>query len=346
MGRLTQAKIRALEPGPKPTLHFTGEPTLYVLVQPGGGRSFVQRLHIGGRPTDLGLGSCGLVTLQEARDLAIDNRRVAHRGGDPRRRANPTVATALEKVIEIQRGAWKDGGKSEKQWRASMSAYAKPILDKRVSDVDATDVLDVLAPIWNEKRETARRLKHRIRAVMEWARGQKFRTDNPVDAVAASLPKTGRKVNHHKALPFDQVGTALDIVESSDAWWATKAAFRFMVLTAARSGEVRLMTWEELDGDVWTVPGERMKAGREHRVPLSREAMAIIDQARTYADSSGLVFPSARSKALSDSTMSKLIRELGIQAVPHGFRSSAPGFLRGTLYGRAKRNSRTCTGAH
>ena len=323
---LNANQIKALQPGQRPQRHRVGD-TLYIVVSPSGRKKFVQRVIIGGRSTDLGLGPFPLVSLQEARDAAIDNRRMIRDGRDPRdakRSARiPTIADALEAVLNIQRGAWRDGGKSEKQWRQSFTAYGKRLLSRRVDSVDAGDVLAVLNPIWNEKRETARRLKQRIGVVMKWAIAEGYRTENPVDAVTAALPKNGTKAGQHKALPFSEVGAALDTIEgSSRAWWATKAAFRFLVLTAARSGEVRGMRWDEIQGDVLTIPGERMKTGREHRIPLSREALAVLDQARANADSSGLVFPSVRGKPMTDSTMSKLVRENGIKAVPHGFRSS------------------------
>ena len=325
MNILTTRQIRALEPGPKVRRDRVGE-TLYILTQPSGVQSFVQRLTINGRSTDLGLGPFPLVTLQEAKDAALENRRQLRQGIDPReaKRAAqvPTVSQALEAVLDIQRGAWRDGGKSEKQWRYTFEHFAKRIMRRRVDRVDAGDVLAVLNPIWNDKRETARRLKQRIGMVMRWAIAEGHRADNPVDAVTAALPKTGVKPTRHRALPFAEVGTALDTIEESGAWWATKAAFRFIVLTAARSGEVRNMTWAEIDGNTWTVPGDRMKTGREHRVPLSREALAALDQARENSDGSGLIFPSVRGKVMSDGTLSKLARENGIGAVPHGFRSS------------------------
>ena len=323
--KLTLRKIRDLEPGDRPRLVSDGN-TLNLLIRPSGKKSWVQRIHINGRPASLGLGPFPEVALSAARDRALDNRRMIRNGGDPRearRKAKiPTVAEALEKVLDIRRGTWRGGGKSENQWRQSFGSHAKPIIGRRVDEINAVDVLQVLKPIWNEKRETARRLRQRIDTVMKWSIAEGCRTDNPVDAVVAALPQGGVRSGRHKALPFAEVGHALRVMEGSNAWWATKAAFRFMVLTAARSGEVREMTWAEIDGDKWTVPGERMKAGREHRVPLSRGALAVLAQAREFVDGSGLVFPSMRGRALSDSTLSKLARGNGIGAVPHGFRSS------------------------
>ena len=180
-------------------------------------------------------------------------------------------------------------------------------------------------PIWSTKRETARRVRQRIGAVMKWAVAQGYREDNPAgDAISAALPKNSVRRQHQKALPHGQVAEALGRVRASRAHRATALAFEFLVLTACRSGEVRGARWDEVSDDAatWTVPPERMKAKLEHRVPLSVRAVAVFDEARGLADKSGLVFPSPTGRVLSDSTLSKLLRELGIGAVPHGFRSS------------------------
>ena len=182
-----------------------------------------------------------------------------------------------------------------------------------------------LLPVWNEKRETARRVRQRIGAVMKWAVANGYRQDNPAgEAIAAALPKSTGVQKHMRALPHADVAAALASVRASGAWASTKLAFEFLVLTAARSGEVRFATWNEidLDGAVWTVPAERMKAQREHRVPLSDRALGVLREAREYADGSGLLFPSQTGRVLSDTTISKLVKEQGIAAVPHGFRSS------------------------
>ena len=183
----------------------------------------------------------------------------------------------------------------------------------------------VLLPIWNEKRVTARRVRQRIGAVMRWAVAQGYREDNPAgEAIRAALPKNGFGPRHHRALPFAEVGGAIEMVRGSGAYPATVLAFEFLVLTACRSGEVRGAQWEEMDleGREWRIPAERMKTHREHRVPLSRGALAVLREAQALADSSGLVFPSPRGRVLSEATISRLVRDLGIGAVPHGFRSS------------------------
>ena len=177
----------------------------------------------------------------------------------------------------------------------------------------------------NEKRVTARRVRQRIGAVMRWAVAQGYRQDNPAgEATGAALPKNGFRPQHHRALPYAEVGDAIEQVRGSGAYPATALAFEFLVLTACRSGEVRGALWNEmnLEAGEWRIPAERMKTHREHRVPLSRRALAVLREAQRLADGSGLVFPSARGRPLSEVAISKMVRDLRIGAVPHGFRSS------------------------
>ena len=289
-------------------------------------KTWAQRLQISGRAVNIGLGSYPVVTLAEARRKALANRRTVALGGDPRGGGIPTFAEAVDKVIVIHRDSWRPGSKSEAQWRASLRDYAARRLgDKRVDQITTSNVLAVLVPVWSAKRETARRVRQRIGAVMKWAVAEGYREDNPAgDAIGAALPRHGSSTRHFPALPHSQVGAALATVRASGAWIGTKLAFEFLVLTAARSGEARNARWEEIDFEnaTWTVPGARMKAGRAHRVPLSPHAVAVLEAAREIADGGGLVFPSITGRALSAMTMTKLVRELGIEAVPHGFRSS------------------------
>ena len=329
MKRLTAKFVESVtEPGK----YHDGDAGLFLFVQARNGRlrkSFVQRLTIHGRRCEIGLGSAKWTTPSEARAAAVANRKIARTGGDPlatKRSAVPSFAEAVETVIAIHREGWKDAGKSEKQWRASLRDYAIPRLGaKRVDRISTADVMAVLLPIWHDKHETARRTRQRIRTVMQWAIAQGHREDNPAgDALSAALPKNGTVKRHQRALPFAEVGAALEKVKVSAAGRATVLAMEFLALTACRSGEVRLATWDEVDLDAatWTVPASRMKGRRDHRVPLSDRAMAILGEARELADGSGLVFPSPRGRPLSDSTLSKLLRELEIEAVPHGYRSS------------------------
>ena len=308
-------------------------------------KTFAQRLTVHGRARNIGLGAYPLVTLQEARDMAKENalkvrRHRVNRGVDallagpvPVTESVPVKAVravlfrdAAEAVIKINRTAWKPGGQSEQQWRYSLENYAFPrIGDKLVSAVTSADVMAILTPIWNEKRETAGRVKQRIGAIMDWAIAQGLRADNPVTAVTAALPKNGVRVQHHAALPWKDVPAALVKVRESTARLPAKLAFEFLTLTALRSGEVRGATWDEFDMDAatLTIRADRMKTGREHRVPLSRQALdCIMKSADALFDGNGLIFPGQNQKPLSDMALTMLFRRLGIDATIHGMRSS------------------------
>ena len=291
-------------------------------------KSWAQSIRIRGQKTTIGLGVYPVITLAMARERAVENARAIAQGGDPRHASNgvPTFAKAAETVIAIHSENWKPGSRSEESWRASLRDYAMPRLgDRRVDSVTTGDVMAVLLPIWSTKRETARRLRHRIGAVMKWSVAQGYRTDNPAgDALSAALPKNGVRIEHRKALPHAEVCAALAKVRASAAYRGLVLAFEFLVLTAGRSGEVRAARWQEIDTDaaVWTIPGERMKTGREHRVPLSDRALAVLNQAAELAGNGRLLFPSATGRILSQSGMPKLLHQLDIDAVPHGFRSS------------------------
>ena len=300
-------------------------------VDGGVSKSWSQRLWIRGRRTNVGLGSHPVVSLAGARSAALKNAQTVAEGGDPRADraipAVPTFADAAVAVIELKSGSWRDGGKSASQWRSSLRDYAMPRLGRlEVSEITTSDVLKVLTPIWHEKSETARRVKQRISAIMDWSVAAGFRGDNPAgEALNAVLPKNFGTKRRQRALPHSEVRGAIERVRGSNgAWPATKLCFELMVLTATRSGEVRGAVWDEFDLDTqtWTIPPSRMKASREHRVPLSDMALGALSDAEIKYGGSGLVFPSPTGRPLSDSTMSKLLRELGVKAVPHGFRSS------------------------
>ena len=199
--------------------------------------------------------------------------------------------------------------------------------DKRINEVTTADVMRALLAddFWNRKRVTARVVRQRIGAVMKWAVAQGFREDNPAgDAISAALPKNGVRVRHQKALPHGEVASALDRVRASNALLSTKLALEMLVLTACRSGEVRMARWSEFElrEAVWTIPEDRTKSGREHRVPLSSGTLKVLEQAKTLGGGEGLVFPGRRARPLGDSTLSLLLRRFGIRCVPHGMRSS------------------------
>ena len=285
-----------------------------------------------------------------ARDRALENAREIALGHDPRRsaRAVPTFAEALETVIDIHAANWKDRKGSEHQWRATLGTYAFPrIGDKTVDTVTTADVMAILSPIWSAKRVTAMRVRQRIGAVMKWAVAQGLRMDNPAgDAISAALPKHTAIQKHQRALPHAEVAAALRRVQRCDAYRGIRLAFEFLVLTATRSGEARNASWDEIDcaSAVWTIPAERMKNGREHRVPLSDRALEVLEEARGLADADGWAFPSPTGRALHQSTLSGLMHDLDIAAVPHGFRSSFPGLGR-RAHRDAARGLRTRPGA-
>ena len=290
------------------------------------GKSWSQRLRIGGKSHDIGLGGYPLVTLAEARKTALENRRAVAEGTDPRKPAKPipTFASAVERVIEVHAEGWKNP-RIAKQWRSSLNIYAIPVLGaKLVSEVTTADVLEVMTPIWSTKRETATKVRERISAILRWSIAEGHRQDDPARDVIAALPKTTQRVQHQKALRFAEVGGAVQQIRQTSAWPATKLAFEFLTLTACRVGEVRQARWTEIheDSATWVVPASRMKNGLEHRVPLSDQAMDVLRLAEELVSDSGLVFPSVTGRPLSDATVSKLLRENSVAAVPHGMRSS------------------------
>ena len=290
-------------------------------------KSWTQAIRPGGRTTSIGLGAYPLVTLAAARDKALDIARAVAQGRDPRRRVRrvPTFAEASETVIAIHAEHWK-GPRNEREWRASLRDYAMPKLGRRhVNAITADHVMAVLLPIWSTKRITAQRVRQRIGAVMKWAIAKGYRADNPAgEAISAALPSNRVATQHQRALPHAEVGAALARVRGSGSYPGTVLAFEFLVLTAARSAEVRGARWAEIDraGAVWTIPGARMKAGREHRVPLAPRALEVLDEAAERFGGDDPVFPSPTGKVANHSLMPTLLRELEIGAVPHGFRSS------------------------
>lgn len=289
-------------------------------------KTWSQRLRINGRAVNIGLGPYPVVSLAEARGAALENRRVSFRGGDPRSGDIPTFAAAVEQVIRLRRGSWRAGGKSEKQWRASLETYAYPVMGaKRVDQIKTSHVLAVLTPIWTKKRVTAQRVRVRASTVMKWCIGRGYRTDNPAGgAIAAALPQSGTRKQHLKALPHSEVARAMARVRAADAWPGTRLAFQFLVLTAARASEVRNATWDEIDPSrrSWTIPAERMKAGRQHRVPLSAQVLDLIREARCAAGSSEFIFPGVRGGRFGRNALTRLAPDLQLGCVPHGFRSS------------------------
>jgi integrase len=326
--RLSAATVRTIKEA-----GFYGDGNgLYLKVDATGAKRWIQRVVIHGKRRDIGLGSASLISLAEAREAALQHRKAARAGDDPvaarkRSAAILTFEQAATKVHDLSKPTWRNE-KHGDQWLSTLRAFVFPHFgSRRVDTVSSADVLAALSPIWNSRPETARRVKQRIGTVMKWAMAQGWRSENPAEAISKALPKYDRsKVKHRKALPYDQVSGAIAKVRASDASTSTKLAFEFLVLTVTRSGETREATWDEFDIEKreWVIPGDRMKAKRPHRVPLSDRVLAILHAARALKqEDSALVFPGTKAgKPLSDMTLSKLMKELAIDAVPHGFRSS------------------------
>ena len=328
-GKLTNKLVRVInEPG------FYGDGnTLFLRVAPGGSKQWVQRLTVHGRRRNIGLGGVNWVTLAEAREAALDNRRIARRGGDPlaaKRQAKvPRFRDAAHSTWESLRPRWRNE-KVAANWLQQLERHAmKQLGDMPVNSIGREDVLAILTPIWGKKQETARRVRRYIRTTLDWCQAHGYVETNVAgDAINGALPRMAAVKAHYEALPYREVSGVLKAVESSGASTVVRLALQFLIYTAARSGEVRGAVWSEIDMShrVWKIPGERMKAGAEHRVPLSDPAMEIIKRTRELDDGSDLVFPSPvrHNRPLSDATLAKLLRATGLagKATVHGFRSS------------------------
>lgn len=322
---LTAAKVKqATEPG-----KYYDENGLYLRIKATGAKAWGQKIVIDGKQRELGLGSAALVTLAEAREMARTYRKAAREGRDPiaeRKRSDavPSFSEAVQRVYALREPSWRNK-KHAAQFRSTLVKYVCQVFgQKKVSEINSQDVMTALMPIWLDKAETAKRVKQRIGVVMKWAIAQGYRQDDPSSAIEQALPKADRVVKQRKSIHYDEVADCLAAVQRSQAGASTKLAVEFLMLTAARSGEVRLATWSEIDLEqgVWTVPAERMKGNSEHIVPLSGRAVSILKAARALGKGD-LVFPGSKvGRPMSDMTMSKLIKELGFDADVHGFRTS------------------------
>ena len=329
MGKLTVVKVRALTaPG-----RYGDGGTLHLVVSPRRTKSWVQRITIDGQRRDIGLGGWPIVSLAMARDRAFTNRRAVADGRDPlahkRRRTTPTFREASERALEANRPRWRNV-KTSDNWIATMAKYVHPVFgDRRVDQIRREDVLRVLTPVWTAKPEIGRKVRQRIRATLAWAQAHGHVEHNLAgDAIDGALPSLPSVKAHFRALPYREVSAALEIIEASRASVSAKACLRFVVLTACRSGEARLATWDEIDLEAreWRIPESRMKTGIEHRVPLADAALDVVECVRSLRSSADLLFPSpSRSgKTLSDMTLTKILRDTGLadRATVHGFRSA------------------------
>ena len=215
----------------------------------------------------------------------------------------------------------------ERNWRATFERYLFPPLgDRRVCDIEACDVLEALQPIIDHFPKSVSRVRQRIAVVLKWAVVNGYRADNPAELITGLVPSTESRHTHHRALPYAEVPRALAAVRRCDAWPGTKLLFEFLALRAVRTEEVRGALWSEIHADSapWIVPAARVKMRTEHRVPLSTRALAVLDEARFLpaGDGCGLVFLSQSGRKFYNNALSKLLQDLCIPCVPHGFRSS------------------------
>jgi integrase len=316
-------KLRAKEIEHLPAGYHSDGNGLRLVVDKAGNRRWTVRATIDGKQVSRGLGSYPLISLETARDEALDVRRGARKGLDLARRAKVTTFRQAFQTVFKLRQERLSNAKHIWQWQATMETYAFPFIANRpVADITHADVLEVLEPIWNEKEETARRLLQRMEIVFKSAilRGWREKA-SPCIGVAQELGAARNDVEHHRALPYKQVPAFIQQLRTCNSNTVTKLAFEWLILTAARSGEVRGATKAEIQGELWVIPPNRMKGRQEHKVPLSARCLEIAVQAHALSPS-GLVFPSKGGKPLSNMTLTKVLRDLGVDAVPHGFRSS------------------------
>jgi integrase len=313
---------------------------LWLQVSKTGSKSWIFRYTLAGRAREMGLGPVHTVTLPEARAKAKECRVVLLAGKDPLDVRHATrMAEALERAkmmtfdqcaaayIDAHRSGWKNA-KHSAQWQSTLNAYASPVIGTLpVADVDTSLIIKVLAPIWQDKTETAARLRGRIESVLDWATVSGYRAgDNParwrghLDKLLAA-PSAVKKVGHHAALPWQEIGAFMAALRTREG--VSARAVEFAILTAARSGEVRGATWQEIDLDagLWVIPAERMKAKTEHRIPLASAARGLL---ATMPRAGALVFLGAvAGRPLSDMSLTAVLRRMDRGDITvHGFRST------------------------
>ena len=335
---LSAVEVRRLD---QPGLHAVGGVAgLHLQVTDTGGRSWILRATVGNRRRDIGLGGFPDVPLADARDKARAAREAIAQGSDPveqKRAARAILAADKAKQLTFDECARRflesktkefANPKHAAQWKSTLDTYASPHIGKLdVDKIEIAHIVEALTPIWTTKTETASRVRGRIESVLAWATVSGFRTgDNPArwkGGLDIVLPRPTKiaKVKHHTALPWHDVPAFMPELRKQNGMGAR--ALEFAILTAARSGEVRGATWDEIDleAKVWTIPAARMKAKKPHRVPLNDDALRLL-ATLPRLDGSDMVFPAARGGPLSDMTLGKVLKSMGVDAVPHGFRSS------------------------
>jgi integrase len=325
---LTVVGIKALK---KPGRYADGN-GLYLKVSASGAKRWELRTVVRGKRCDIGLGGLKLVSLAEAREEARKYRAIARNDGDPlaeKRRARkvvPTFRVAAETVHKDHAKAWKNA-KHGDQWINTLKAYAYPAFgDRRVDQIDTPDILKALSPIWLTKQETARRVRQRIGTVLDWAKAAGHRTgNNPIDEISKALPRQSELRGHHAALPYVEVPAFIQKLHGEGEPSIADLAFEFVLLTAARTNEVLEAKWSEIDLEqaAWTVPASRMKAGREHRVPLAPRCIELLGLAKVLSAGSEFIFPGRSiDKPMSNMVLLMTMRRMKSNYTVHGFRSA------------------------
>ena len=305
---------------------------LYLLVAPGGSKSWMLRTVVKGRRCDIGLGSVELVSLADGREEARRLRRIARAGGDPlaerrqERRPVPSFDGAAKAVHTAHAASFKSD-KHSKQWLSSLAEVFKTFGAKRVDAITSADILAALNPHWLTRPETSRRVLQRVRVVFEWCKAQGYRTDdNPTQGLTKVLPKQRVAKGHHAALPYQNLPAFVQALREADAGDVVRLAFEFTILCASRTSETLNAAWTEIDleAKTWTIPGLRMKAGLEHRVPLSPRCIKILEHTKALSDGGPYVFPGrSPKKPLSNMVFLMALRRMERRDVTvHGFRST------------------------
>ena len=302
---------------------------LYLRVNDSGSKQWIQRLMVGGRRRELGLGGWPVVSLADAREAAMANRRAARQGEAPatgRRdsRDIPVFSAALvRRHAELSPGWSSD--KFARQWLEMMRGHTRPLSARRIDQISAEDVREVILAVWQDKPPTGRKLKQRLADLFSWAMASGWRADNPVDVITPTLPRQGRTETHYASVPYAGVPAAMRAVLSARARLQTRLGLGLVILTASRTGEVRGARAEEFDleAGIWTIPAARMKTRKEHRVPLSGQAAGLVRAALSaQLPRDEVVFAGQKGQMLSDAAFGAVMRRLGLAGVPHGFRTS------------------------
>lgn len=327
MGQLTATKIKTLtEPG-----RYVDGDGLMMEIAPGGSRSWKLRVRVDGKRRDFGLGSLSIVTLTEAREKAREYRRLIAQGIDPvaeKKREKiviPTFRAAAEQVHAEHKASWKNG-KHQVQWITTLETYAYPFIgDRLVNDIEGPQIRKALLPIWLSKPETARRLRQRIGTVLDWAYVNGFRdSEAPMRSLSKGLPRQPKDDGHFAAMPYTDIPAFIAKLRERSS--VGRVAMEVLILTAARSGEIRGATWSEFDLDkaMWSIPATRMKMGRSHFVPLAPLVLDALNRAKAFsAPCTDLVFPGMKLKTpMSDMTLLKILRDMEAGVTVHGFRST------------------------